>query len=247
MKTIVIIPARYHSMRFPGKPLVKLGDKSMIQLVYEQAKKAKSIHEVIVATDDQRIVDEVNRFGGKVVMTSHEHPSGTDRCAEVLSTLADAPDAIVNVQGDEPFIHPEQIDQMAALLAQPQVQIATLARKITEYNHLHDHAKVKVVFDRNKKAIYFSRYAIPFQRNAMDQNWLHLTNYYHHIGIYGYKASVLKEITALSPSHLEKAESLEQLRWIENGYSIHLDITSHESFGIDTPEDLQVALSKLPK
>ena len=230
MKTVVIIPARFASTRFPGKPLARIGEKTMIQRVYEQAKKAKGIHDVVVATDDARIADEVKRFHGNCVMTSASHVSGTDRCAEVLNTLGDDVDAVINVQGDEPFIHPEQIEQVLSILYKPNVQIASLARKISTQNDASDSSKVKVTFTNEYRALYFSRSTIPFAKNTAE--------YFIHVGIYGFKTKILNQITLLKPSSLELSESLEQLRWLQNGYTIHLGITPHETVGIDSPEDL---------
>ncbi|HLP11141.1 MAG TPA: 3-deoxy-manno-octulosonate cytidylyltransferase [Flavobacteriales bacterium] len=239
MNIICIIPARFASTRFPGKPLVDIGGKSMIQRVYEQAQKAKGITKIIVATDDERIEKAVKKFGGNVVMTSPHHQSGTDRCAEVVKYTDEEFDIVINVQGDEPFIHPEQIEQVAKTLAQHNTEIASLVRLVKNNDDVFDPSKVKVTLDYTKKALYFSRSPIPFNRNAGDKNWISDTDYYLHVGIYGYRADVLREISALPTGKLELSESLEQLRWLENGYAIHMDITSHESYGIDTPEDLE--------
>lgn len=245
MKILAIIPARYNSSRFPGKPLADIGGKTMVERVYLQVKKAAGITNIVVATDDDRIAHAVKTFGGNCVMTSPNHPSGTDRCAEVLNQLSDDFEAVINVQGDEPFIHPEQIEQLAGLLRKHNTEIATLARRIHANEDIFDSSKVKVVFDSNKKALYFSRNAIPFDRQHVQENWIDHTEYYLHVGIYGYTVDVLRDITGLRVSSLEKAESLEQLRWLENGYSIHLDITPHESFGIDTPADLERVLREM--
>ena len=239
MKLVAIIPARYASSRFPGKPLVDIGGKTMIQRVYEQVQKAKSVSHIIVATDDIRIESHVNHFGGEVLMTSTELKSGTDRCAAAVEQLFGKFDSVINVQGDEPFIHPEQIDQVAKLLEHNDTQIASLARKITNNADIYDPSKVKVVLDKNKKALYFSRSPIPFNRNAEKSDWHTNTDYFLHVGIYGYKTHILKEIAMLTQTKGELAESLEQLRWLENGYTIHMEITEHESYGIDTPEDLE--------
>ncbi|HYG52565.1 MAG TPA: 3-deoxy-manno-octulosonate cytidylyltransferase, partial [Flavobacteriales bacterium] len=219
--------------RFPGKPLVDIGGKPMIQRVYEQAKKANGISNVIVATDDVAIEEAVQEFRGNVIMTSADHQSGTDRCAEALKKSGIAYDAVINVQGDEPFIHPEQIEQVARLLLHGNTQIASLARLIKNPVDVPDPSKVKVVFDANQRALYFSRSTIPFNRSGVNP-----VDYYLHVGIYGYRSNILNEITVLPQSKLERAESLEQLRWMENGYTIHVDITTHESYGIDTKEDL---------
>lgn len=238
MNILAVIPARYNSSRFPGKPLADIGGKTMIERVYTQVQKAAGITEIVVATDDERIVETIRNFGGKYVMTSPNHPSGTDRCAEVLNTLPGDYDAVINIQGDEPFIHPEQVEQIAGLLRKHNTEIATLARKIQVKEDIFDPSKVKVVFDSNRKALYFSRSPIPYDRQHPQEDWLYHTEFYLHVGIYGYTAEVLRDITGLQVSSLEKTESLEQLRWLQNGYSLHLDITPHESFGIDTPADL---------
>ncbi len=232
-----IIPARYTSSRFPGKPLVDIGGKSMIQRVYEQAKKCTHLTEVIVATDDNRIYDHVSAFGGIAVMTSPDHQSGTDRCAEVALTYSQY-NIVINVQGDEPYIDPEQITKLAVCFNSPDVQIATLIKRVKDDQELHNPNSPKVVFNQLSEAIYFSRSALPHNRGEEPQNWLEFYPYFKHIGIYGYRADVLQQITKLPISPLEKAESLEQLRWIENGYRITVAETELESYAIDTPEDL---------
>lgn len=238
MKILGIIPARYGSTRFPGKPLVDIDGKTMIQRVYEQAKSCTSLTDVIVATDDERIFNEVTRFGGKVVMTSTSHQSGTDRCAEVVNKLNKKHDIIINIQGDEPFIDPKQITQLCNCFLDEKTQIATLIKGITDQADLFNENKVKVTFNTNYFAIYFSRNAIPFFRGETYENWLKKHNYFKHIGIYGYKIEILKEITLLKPSKLELAEGLEQLRWLENGYNIKIAETELEAISIDTPEDV---------
>ena len=228
MTTIVgIIPSRYASTRFPAKPLVDIAGKSMIQRVYEQASKASSLSDVIVATDDQRIFDHVLSFGGKVMITSSEHQSGTDRCAEVLSQLKDV-DVIINIQGDEPFIEPDQIDQLAACFENPQTQIATLIKKMESQVDLESDTVVKVSRTDFNKAINFSRKAF----SALEDS-------YKHIGIYAYRADTLKTISKLPQSSNELRERLEQLRWLDNGFQIQLAETEHESNSVDTPEDLE--------
>jgi 3-deoxy-manno-octulosonate cytidylyltransferase (CMP-KDO synthetase) len=233
MKIVGIIPARYASTRFPGKPLVDIGCKPMIRRVYEQAKQAKSLAGVIVATDDERIYNTVLSFGGKAMMTSSGHVNGTERCAEAAAKL-DA-DVIVNIQGDEPFIHPEQIDLAAKCFEKPDTQIATLIKQHVLNSELQNPSRVKVVVNSKMQALYFSRSIIPYQRNT-DTN----TTYFKHIGLYAYRADVLAKIVKLNPSPLEIAESLEQLRWLENGYTIQCAETPHESLSIDTPEDLRL-------
>jgi 3-deoxy-manno-octulosonate cytidylyltransferase (CMP-KDO synthetase) len=232
-----IIPSRYASTRFPAKPLVGIAGKTMIQRVYEQAKKATRLSQVIVATDDQRIFDHVKSFGGEVAMTSTEHHTGTDRCAEVLDSL-DGVDVVINIQGDEPFIHPEQIDQLADIMSQKDVEIGTLVKRIEVYEDLFSNTVVKVVKSLDNKAIYFSRSPIPCIKSLEQKEWLSNGVYYKHIGMYGYRSDVLRSISDLPQTPLEKSESLEQLRWLENGYSIQLAETEHESNSVDTPEDL---------
>ena len=239
MKIIGIIPARYASTRFPGKPLVDIQGKSMIQRVYEQCGKAAKLSSILIATDDQRIFDHVQSFGGKAWMTSPEHQSGTDRCAEIIQAgKAGEWDAVINIQGDEPYIHPEQIDMLCVLLEDKNVSIATLVKKINDSSELFNHNNVKVVLNNKMDAIYFSRSPIPYNRNFPEQEWLKHSTYYKHIGIYGYKTKTLAEISGLAKTNLEITESLEQLRWIENGYQIKAAVTNLESVAIDTPDDL---------
>lgn len=241
MKFLGIIPARYASTRFPGKPLADINGKTMIQRVYEQA--CKSLDLVYVATDDNRIEEAVLQFGGKVVMTSPDHQSGTDRIAEAANSISLELnlnfDVAINIQGDEPFIQPEQIESLKKCFLNPQTQIATLVKSITNSEEIFDPNKVKVVIGKDKKALYFSRSAIPFLRGEVKDNWLKKANYFKHIGMYAYRYDALMAVTKLEQSTLELNESLEQLRWLENGYWIQTDITEHESIGIDTPEDLE--------
>jgi len=238
VRILGVIPARYASSRFPAKPLADIGGKSMIQRVYEQASKCKSLLEVVVATDHQEIADEVASFGGKFVMTREDHQSGTDRCYEAYENLNQHFDYVVNIQGDEPFINPKQIIELIQLLdgATP---LATLAKKIDQEDDLMSPNVVKVIFDKNQKALYFSRSPIPYNRTAAKNNWTGNHDYFKHIGIYAYRTDVLDKITKLKVSSLENAESLEQLRWLQNGYSIKVNETSYHSIGIDTPEDLE--------
>jgi 3-deoxy-manno-octulosonate cytidylyltransferase (CMP-KDO synthetase) len=237
MRILGIIPARYASSRFPGKPLVDIAGKSMIQRVYEQAKKCDHLTEVIVATDDARIFDHVLAFGGMAVMTLSSHQSGTDRCAEVALAHPQY-DIVINVQGDEPYIDPEQITKLAVCFNSADVQIATLIKRVKDDRELHNPNSPKVVVNKLSEAVYFSRSALPHIRGEEPQNWLEFYPYFKHIGIYGYRADVLQQITKLPVSPLEKAESLEQLRWIENGYRIKVAETELETHAIDTPEDL---------
>lgn len=238
MTTLGIIPARYASTRFPGKPLVDIAGKSMIRRVYEQAKKCELLSEVIVATDDQRISDHVKGFGGEVMMTSSDHQSGTDRCAEVAEKHPQY-EVIINIQGDEPYINPEQITKLISCFNDPSAQIATLIKEVLNDDELHNVNSPKVIINKNSEAIYFSRSPLPHIRGQEPQNWLQHFTYFKHIGIYGYRAGILQQITRLPVSSLEKAESLEQLRWIENGYRIKVAETEIETFAIDTPEDLE--------
>lgn len=235
---LCVIPARYASTRFPGKPLVDIGGQSMIQRVYRQVEQATKIDRVVVATDDQRIFDHVQAFGGTVMMTSAKHPSGTDRCAEVARHFRSATH-IVNMQGDEPFIQPAQIDLLVeTLLGSNKYPIATLAKRIEDPELLFNPNTVKVVFSDNQGAIYFSRHPIPYLRNEDTADWIRKFTFYKHIGLYAYKRSALLRVARLYPTPLECAESLEQLRWLENHIGIAVGITEHETIGIDTPDDL---------
>lgn len=246
MRFIAIIPARYASTRFPGKPLAEMKGKSMIQRVYEQVK--RSIQDVYVATDDDRILEAVECFGGKAIMTSTSHRSGTDRCNEAYNKIGKTFDVVLNIQGDEPFIFPEQIDLLKACFTDDTVEIATLVKPFdqkSELTALENPSTPKVVLSQKSEAIYFSRSIIPFLRDVDRKDWCTKHVFYKHIGIYGYRTDILNEITQLSPSILEQAESLEQLRWIENGYKIKVGITNHETIGIDTPHDLENAIKQL--
>ena len=245
MNILGVIPARYASTRFPGKPLADIKGKPMIQRVYEQAKKCKLLNEVIVATDDKRIEAAVKKFKGKVVMTSDKHESGTDRCHEALKKYGGKFDAVINIQGDEPFIHPEQISKVANCFKDKNVQLATLAMKLDSIHELTNHNTIKVIINKKKEAIYFSRTAIPYYRGEDFTEWLKMHTYYKHIGIYGYRTDILAQVTNLERSSLEIAESLEQLRWLENGYKIAVEVTNMESYSIDTPEDLKKAVDKM--
>lgn len=239
MKTLGIIPSRYASTRFPGKPLAEIDGKTMIQRVYEQAKKASSLSEVVVATDDEKIFSHITSFGGNVVMTASSHESGTDRCAEVLNSINDNYDVIINIQGDEPYINPEQINQLCSCFDDESTDIATLIKKIDSEEELFNPNRPKVDVDKNSFAKMFSRKAIPNLPNVSKKEWLNNHNFFKHIGIYGYRVAVLKKISSLSPSPLEIKERLEQLRWLENGYKIKVATTSFEAIAIDTPEDLE--------
>lgn len=236
MKTLGIIPARFASTRFPGKPLVDIGGKTMIQRVYDQAVKA-DLDKVVVATDDERIANEVKRFGGEFVMTSPNHQSGTDRCAEVAQKLLGF-DVVVNIQGDEPFIDPSQISLVVSCFTDQTVLLATLIKEIKNREELFNVNIPKVVINTHQQAIYFSRHPIPFIRNAEKEDWATTHQFYKHIGIYGYRTSALLAITKLVTSSLELAENLEQLRWLQNGYQIKTKVSNLETIAIDTPEDL---------
>ncbi|HAE67542.1 MULTISPECIES: 3-deoxy-manno-octulosonate cytidylyltransferase [Sphingobacterium] len=237
MKFLGIIPARYASSRFPGKPLIDIEGKTMIQRVYEQVKKSTKLNEVVVATDDQRIAQTVRSFGGEVVMTAAHHQSGTDRCAEVITNIGGY-DVAINIQGDEPFIDPAQIDLLASCFEDTTTQIATLVKEITAEEELFNVNIPKVVRNTKGEAIYFSRQTIPFLRAVEKDQWLHKQTFYKHIGIYAYQVDTLKALTQLPISMLEEAEALEQLRWLENGYAIQTAITTHETVAVDTKEDL---------
>jgi 3-deoxy-manno-octulosonate cytidylyltransferase (CMP-KDO synthetase) len=239
-----IIPARYASSRFPGKPLVEIEGISMIQRVYIQAQKCSKLNTVFVATDDNRIYDHVTNFGGNVIMTSENHTTGTDRCYEAYLNLNTPFDYILNIQGDEPFIQPEQINFLADLL-DGTTEIATLVKKIEDDETLFNENTPKVILNKFSEAIYFSRQTIPFLRGVEKHNWLASNTFYKHIGIYGYRTDILEKITKLKPSALETAESLEQLRWIENSYKIKVAITPYDSIGIDTPADLEKANARI--
>lgn len=244
MKVVGIIPARYASTRFPGKPLALIEGKTMIRRVYEQALKSR-LDAVVVATDDVRIADEVKGFAGRCVLTNPNHRSGTDRCREALDLLDESYDAVVNIQGDEPFIDPAQINLMVELMDRDDTQLGSLAKRIRMEEELFSPNTVKVVMGRDGKALYFSRHPIPFMRNVETSDWLSRGVFFKHIGIYAYKADALRLIAQMPMSDLEKSESLEQLRWLENGLCIRMAITETENVSIDTPSDLQKAESFL--
>lgn len=253
MKFIGIIPARYSSTRFPGKPLADLGGMTMIERVYRQASKALSL--VYVATDDERISKAVEGFGGRVVMTSPNHRSGTDRCYEALthilekgakegSSVVERPDVIINIQGDEPFVDPRQIIRLMDCFNRSDTDLATLARRFDPsrgFAALADPNLVKLVMTTDGKALYFSRSVIPYVRGTEPELWPTATDYYTHVGMYAYRLEALKEIVSISPSPLESAESLEQLRWLQHGMTIRVGVTDCQTVGIDTPADLEEA------
>jgi 3-deoxy-manno-octulosonate cytidylyltransferase (CMP-KDO synthetase) len=244
-----IIPARYASSRFPGKPVIMIGNKTMVQRVYEQA--LKSIDNVYVATDDQRIYDVVLNFGGKAVMTSPEHMTGTDRCAEAIDKITELTgkktEVVINIQGDEPLIRPEQIDLIKSCFHDKNVKIATLIRKTTPGEDIFNPNQPKVILDSEGNAIYFSRTAIPFIRDEEPSTWSENHVFYKHIGLYAYRTETLKRITKLKKGQLEMAENLEQNRWIENGIKIRTAVTEWESLGIDTPDDLKKVLALIDR
>jgi 3-deoxy-manno-octulosonate cytidylyltransferase (CMP-KDO synthetase) len=243
MRYLGIIPARYASTRFPGKPLADLLGKPVIVRVYERV--CGLLDETVVATDDERIFDTVQNAGGKAIMTSPNHRSGTDRCFEAYTKLGESFDVIMNIQGDEPFIKASQIQLLKDCFQDADTQIATLVKPFSEnadFETLFNPNTPKVILNTRRQAIYFSRSVIPYIRDKQSSEWLKSNLFYKHIGIYAYLSGVLKEITSLPPSTLEKAESLEQLRWIENGYVLKVGVTDEETIGIDTPEDLRKAV-----
>lgn len=239
MKFTAVIPARYASTRFPGKPLAILGGKTVIQRVYEQA--ASVLSEVYVATDDERILSAVEAFGGRAVMTRADHQSGTDRIEEAVEKTGTQADVIINVQGDEPFIQPSQIKTLMALFDDPQTQIGTLGKRFDSMDAVSNPNSPKIVTDHRGFALYFSRSVIPFIRGVESDEWLSHYPFLKHLGVYAYRREVLAEVTRLPQGQLEKAESLEQLRWLENGYRIRVGLTDVETVGIDTPADLERA------
>jgi len=243
VKVLGIIPSRYQSSRFPGKPLVDLLGKSMIQRVYEGVKKSQLIDEVIVATDDQRIFDHVQHFGGKVIMTSATHSTGTDRCGEVSSQFTDY-DVVINIQGDEPLVDYRQLEQLIHLFDDPTTQIGTLGIRSVDAATLKNENRIKIVLNHRNEALYFSRSAIPntqkYKKDALAERV-----FLRHIGLYAFRRSILEEVTQLAPSHLEDLESLEQLRWLYYGYRIKVAETTIETPNIDTPEDIETVLKKL--
>ncbi len=243
-KILGVVPARYASTRFPAKPLVDIAGKSMVEWVYSQAKKSIALSHVVVATDNQKIYDHILKFGGDVCMTSEDHVSGTDRCFEALSAQKETYDYVINIQGDEPFIDPTQINLLASLL-DGKTELATLAKRIEKEEQLFNSNVVKIVFNQLQEALYFSRSTIPHIRNTEQSQWLLKHPFFKHIGMYAYRTDILEKITKLSVSPLEKAESLEQLRWLDNGFRIKVAETDIETIGIDTPQDLDHALAFL--
>lgn len=237
MRIIAVIPARYASTRLPGKPLIEINGITMIQRVYERVKRVSGVDKILVATDDDRILQHVLAFGGNAVMTSAELPSGTERCVEAIEQLNETFDFAINIQGDEPFIAPELIEQVIESFG-IETQVVTAVKQITDSEVLFNPNVVKAVLSESHHALYFSRQTLPFVRDEPTENWLAKTKFYKHIGIYGFKTEVLKQLVKLPISVLETTEKLEQLRWLANGFSVRAVITEHESIGIDTPEDL---------
>ena len=245
----IIIPARYASTRFPGKPMVSILGKTMIERTYRQALKATEY--VVVATDDERIYNEVTGFGGKVVMTKESHRNGTERCFEASGMLSElfgrSFSAIVNVQGDEPYINPESIKTVMQVISRPETEIATLVKRLKDTHHLNDPNTIKAVFTKNKRALYFSRSPIPFVRDTNPKEMLKDHRFFKHIGIYAYKLNILEQLVLLPETSLEMAEKLEQNRWLQNGYGIFVEETEFESIAIDSKADLVELLKKIKK
>ena len=245
MKILGVIPARYSSTRFPGKPLIQIKGKSMIQRVYERTQQCSLLTDMVVATDDERIYEHVIGFGGKAVMTSTEHQSGTDRCLEALQKNQSDFDVVINIQGDEPFIDPKQITDLIKCFEDEATDIATLVKKVHQIEELDNPSMVKVVINNNDQAMYFSRSIIPYIHEVPREEWTEQYDFYEHVGIYGYTSKALKKITQLPISSYEVLEKLEQLRWLENGFIIKVAYTDVDSEPIDTPEDLERILSKM--
>ncbi|SFV34869.1 3-deoxy-manno-octulosonate cytidylyltransferase [Thermoflavifilum thermophilum] len=245
MRVVAIIPARYASTRFPGKPLVDIAGKSMIRRVYERVSAAAGIQEVWVATDDERIYNHVKSWNGQVMMTAVHHQSGTERCAELAGRLDPAPDIVVNVQGDEPFIQQAHLHALVACFNDQEVMIASLMKRILNPEELMSPHLPKVIVNQQNDALYFSRQPVPYLRDVPQSEWLAHHMYYKHVGIYAFRMHVLQELVRLPATPLEQAEKLEQLRWLEHGYRIRMAVTHAEQFAIDTPEDLQRCLERL--
>lgn len=237
MKLLGIIPARYASTRLPGKPLADIGGKPMIQHVYERASQA--ITTVVVATDDKLIVEAVERFGGKAMMTDASHTTGTNRCLEVVDQLDEDYDVVVNIQGDEPLLEPELLTTLTECFEDPSVRMATLAVKVTSPDDLFNENRVFLVKDKNDDALYFSRSPLPHVRGEQKEDWIQHSEYFRHVGLYAYTPEALRKFAKIPPSHLEKMESLEQLRWLEAGEKIRVKTVSHGSISVDTPADLE--------
>lgn len=238
MKVLAIIPARFGSTRFPGKPLIDIAGKTLIQRVYEQCLKAENIDKTVVATDDERILQHVQSFGGNVVMTSSTHPTGTDRCVEAYLNLEEKYDVVLNIQGDEPFVDPQQINSLASIFSENKdAEIGTLAKLITDPAEIFDPKEAKIVFNDQKQVLYMSRSPIPYIKDLETKLWHTKFDFYKHIGIYGFREYTLLNISKMQQTNLEKVESLEQLRWL-NTYKMYLGFTDIDTLSIDTPEDL---------
>lgn len=244
LKVLGVIPARYNSSRFPGKPLIDLKGKSMIQRVYEGASKSTLLAKVIVATDDQRIVDEVLRFGGNVLLTESSHETGTDRCGEIARHFSGF-DVVVNIQGDEPLVDFRQLDQLIESFKNPAVNIATLGTHEISLSDINNENRIKIVINKNQQALYFSRSPIPNYAKIGTKNPLESYPFMRHIGLYAYRAEILQELVSLTKTPLEQIESLEQLRWLYHGYKVHVALTNIETPNIDVPEDVQTVLNLL--
>lgn len=244
-KILGVIPARYGSSRFPGKPLIEIKGKTMIQRVFEQSSKSTLLDDVVVATDDERIYENVLSFGGKAVMTSMDHQSGTDRCLEALDKVEGEYDVVINIQGDEPFIDPSQINEVAQCFEDSESDIATLVKRVHHADELFNPSMVKVVLNHKDQALYFSRSVIPYLHEVPKDQWIEQYEFLEHVGIYAYTAKALREITKLPISSLEVHEKLEQLRWLENGFTIKVGYTEVESEPIDTKEDLERILKRM--
>lgn len=246
MRILGIIPARYASSRLPGKPLVDIGGRSMVMRVLDQARQASALHQVVVATDDGRILEHVQAHGGQAILTSPDHPSGTDRCWEALEKLGrDRFDAVLNIQGDEPFIVPAQIDELCGAMGHPEATLATLAQVVSDDRDLDDPGEVMITVDKDMFALYFSRAAIPYLRNPGSGPRAAQFRFLKHVGLYAYSTDALSRIVRLAPSPLERAEALEQLRWLENGFRVRVGLTQHPSFCVDTPADLEEARRRI--
>lgn len=240
-----IIPARYGSTRFPGKSLLDIRGKSMIRRVFEEASKSTALATLVVATDDERIFNHVHDFGGRAVMTGKNHASGTDRCLEALHLLGGDHQYVINIQGDEPFINPDQIDELAAVLADGSVELATQMIPVHSHEELFDMGEVKIVLNDKMEALYFSRMVIPYIKGVEQELWHEHHAYYRHVGMYAYRRDILEQITRLPVSSLEQAESLEQLRWLEHGYKVKCAVTRYESHCIDTPADVEKVMRRM--
>lgn len=240
MKAIGIIPARYESTRFPGKPLAMIGDKSMIRRVYERVR-LSGIRDVVIATDDKRIYKHAEEFGATAILTSKKHTTGTERCVEALKKIGKNFDIVINIQGDEPFVDPSHLKLLIASFKNRLVQISTLAENVNNVQELFNPNNVKIVADHRNFALYFSRSVIPFVRDYPQENWLEQYNFLRHIGVYAFRTEVLKKIVKLKPSPAEISESLEQLRWLYYGYNIKINLVKYFGISVDTPEDLKKA------